>query len=256
VILAIDIGNTRIKCAVVDAARVLGHEYLETRRYGDVTVIGDMIRRASGAVLAIDGAIVSSVVPPATMKVVGAVEQQVGIRPRLVDHLARFPFRLAVREPGRVGVDRLCAAAGAVGERRRNAIVVDAGSAVTVDVVRDGVFLGGIIAAGPAVALRGLHQHANQLPAIDLAGDASAFPRRFDDTDSAMTLGAGLGGVGVIRESVRYLEESAGKVSCKRVTGGFGRMLSARLPKSWLFDPDLTLRGLYVVAKLNPATPE
>jgi type III pantothenate kinase len=252
VILAVDIGNSRVKCAVADDARVLGQEYLETKRCDDTTALGDMIRRVSGAVLSIDGAVVSSVVPPATVKVAGAVERQIGVRPRLVDYRTKFPFQLDVRVPAQVGVDRLCAAAGAVGARRRNAIVVDAGSAITVDIVRDGAFLGGVIAAGPSIALRGLHRHASQLPAIDIAGVPSAFPRRFDDTETAMALGAGLGGVGLIREAVRYLEETAGRVSYKRVTGGFGHTLSARLPKSWLYDPDLTLKGLYVIATLNP----
>ena len=209
-ILAVDIGNSRVKCAVVDGGRIIGREALSTARCDNATTVADMIRRVATAVLSVERAVVSSVVPPVTVKVMRAIEDQTGGRPRLVDYKTRLPFRLAVAAPARVGADRLCAAAGALGLRRRNAVIIDAGSAITVDVVRDGVFLGGVIAAGPALALRALGDHASQLPAIDFAGLDSPFPKRMDDTLTAMTLGAGLGGVGVIRESVRYVETAAG----------------------------------------------
>ena len=250
-ILTLDIGNSHIKCAVVDGTRVVGRETLETERYKNATNLSDMIRRVSNAVLSVDDALVSSVVPPVTVKALLVIERQTGIRPRLVDHKTRLPFQLAVATPANVGADRLCAAAGAVGAKRRNAIVIDAGSAVTVDIVRDGVFRGGTIAVGPALALRALGQYASQLPPIDFSRVETPFPRRFDDTEAAMTLGAGLGGVGLIREAVRYLESSVGASPPKYITGGAAPALIPRLPRSWRHDPGLTLKGLYVISTFN-----
>lgn len=250
-ILAIDIGNSRVKCAVVDGERVIGRESVDTSRFEDDTTLSDVIRRVSGAVLSVDRASVSSVVPRITVKAIRVIERHIGNRPRLVDHNLRLPFRLAVAAPAKVGADRLCAASGAVGTRRQNAIVIDAGSAITVDVVRNGVFKGGAIAVGPSLALRALGQYASQLPTIDLPGAEPAFPRRFDDTVTALTLGALLGGVGVIREAVRYLEESTGAAYPKFITGGAAAALIPRLPRSWRHDPDLTLKGLYVIDSLN-----
>lgn len=67
-----------------------------------------------------------------------------------------------------------------------------------------------------------------------------------------MTLGASLGAVGAIRESVRFLAASTGVKPLKYLTGGFGSVLRGHLPRSWVFDPDLTLKGIYVIASLNP----
>jgi type III pantothenate kinase len=249
-ILAVDIGNSRVKCAVVDGGRVIGREALATARCGNATTLAEMIRRVATAVLSVERAVVSSVVPPVTVGVIRAIEGQNGEPPRLVDYKTRLPFRLDVDAPARVGADRLCAAAGALGARRRNAVIIDAGSAITVDIVRDGVFLGGVIAAGPALALRALGDHASQLPAIDFASLDSPFPKRMDNTVDAMTLGASLGAVGAIRESVRYIEAIAGASLPKFVTGGAAPALLARLPRSWSHEPDLTLRGLDVIDQL------
>jgi type III pantothenate kinase len=250
-IFAIDIGNSCVKCAVVDGDRVLGRETLETKRCQSATAVEDLVRRVASAVLSIERAIASSVVPSVTARFVRAVEAHIGQKPQIVDYNMRLPFRIAVGEPAQVGTDRLCAAAGALGLKRRNAIVIDAGSAITVDVIRDGAFLGGVIAAGPRIMLDSLHQHASQLPAIDFNSVPTPFPGTFDTTRTAMTLGAGLGCVGAIRESVRYLEASIGAAPRKYVTGGFGRVFSPQLPGSWHLDPDLTLKGLYTLASLN-----
>jgi type III pantothenate kinase len=250
-ILAVDIGNSRVKCAVVDEERVIGRESVDAVRFGDVTTLGDLIRRVSSAVLSVDRAAVSSVVPKLTVEAIKVVERCIGARPRLVDHKSRMPFRLAVANPASVGTDRLCAAAGALGTRRQNAIVVDVGSAITVDVVREGVFKGGAIAVGPSLALRALGQYASQLPTVELPRAEAPFPKRFDDTRTALTLGALLGGVGAVREAVRYFEESVGATLPKFVTGGAADALIPHLPRSWNHDPDLTLKGLYVIDSMN-----
>jgi type III pantothenate kinase len=250
-ILTVDIGNSYVKCAVVDGGRVIGGEKLETKRYQNPVAVSDMIRRVTGTVLSIDRAILSSVVPKATVMLSRAIELQLGTGPMVVDCNMRLPFRLAVSDPSQVGADRLCSAAGAVGTKRRNAIVIDAGSAITIDVVRDKEFRGGIIAAGPDIALGALHTCAGQLPAIDYSASDVHFPKTFDTTRTAMTLGAGLGSVGVIREAVRFLEKAVGMSPRKYITGGFGGVLASHLPESWRFDPDLTRKGLYVIASLN-----
>jgi type III pantothenate kinase len=250
-ILALDIGNSRVKGAVLDGTRVIGSESLDTALCKSATLLGDMIRRVANAVLSLDGAWVSSVVPPVTVKAIRAIERQAGMTARLVDYRSRFPFELATDAPSRVGSDRLCAAAGALGPRRRNAVVIDAGSAVTVDIVRDGVFLGGAIAVGPSLALRALGRYASQLPEIDFSRVRTPFPSRFDDTESAMTLGAGAGCAGAIREAVRFLEESVGTSPAKFITGGAAPSLLPRLPRSWHHDPDLTLKGIHTISTLN-----
>jgi type III pantothenate kinase len=251
-ILVADIGNSAIKCGVVDAGlRVFARDVIETYRGGDALALSDLIKRVSTSVLSIERSIVCSVVPSVTPAMTAAIGRQLGTPPQIVSHEMRLPFSLSVPIPSQIGTDRFCAAAGAVGLKGRSAIVIDAGSAITVDVVREGAYLGGMILAGPALALRALHQYASQLPAIDYERLEEAFPDTFDTTQHAMILGASIGCVGAIREAVKHLELSAGRTTRKFITGGFGGVLAPRLPQSWEFDRDLTLKGLRVIAHLN-----
>lgn len=255
-ILAVDIGNTRLKCAVLDNNGVLGRESVSVLGCRDATVLSDVVRRVSGAVLAVEGVLISSVVPSLNRRVEEALKRQTGMTPVLIDHSSRFPFEIGVPEPSRVGTDRLCAAAGAMGTTRRNGIIIDAGSAITVDLVRDGRFAGGVIAAGPSISLLALNRYASKLPAVGSDRAETLFPKTFDSTESSMSLGAGLGAVGVIRESVRHLESSAGTAPPKYLTGGFSDGIRSRLPRSWRFDPDLVVKGIHVVYTMGRAAGE
>jgi type III pantothenate kinase len=250
-ILCLDIGNSFIKCAVVGADRVLGREKIETARFSDTTALPDLVKRVSGTVLSIDSAAVSSVVPQATTAAVSAVTKQLGKSPQVIEHSLRLPFALEVPDPSLIGTDRICAAAGALGTKGLNGIVIDAGSAITVDLVHKGAFIGGIILAGPSMVLESLHRYASQLPAIDLKQVDTIFPAGFGHTELAMALGAGLGCTGGIRASVKFLQSTSGVTPRKFLTGGQAVRLAPRLPQSWKYDPDLTFKGMYNIVLLN-----
>ncbi len=254
-ILCVDVGNSTIKAGVVDGDRVIGVERIPTPADA-AAAIEDLelaMRRAASAVLRVDAVAIASVVPAATRAVARAAGEATGRRPLVVDWRTPMPLELAVPLPSRVGVDRLCAAVGALGGRRRHTVVVDAGSAVTVDIVRGGRFLGGVILAGPALALEALARGTGQLPRIDYAGLDDPWPDTFDTTEAAMVLGATLSMVGGVREAARRLEAAAGSVSHRVVTGGFGATLAPGLGRGWILEPHLTLIGLARIARSAPA---
>jgi type III pantothenate kinase len=191
------------------------------------------------------------VVPELTGIVAGHVHSALGVRPLEVTPRLKLPMELAVPIPATVGADRIAAAAGALDTRRRNAIVVDIGSAITVDVVRDGKFLGGVIMAGPATALSSLGERARRLPRIDYAEVDDIFPDSFDATEPSMVLGATLAAVGGVREASRMLESRLGSVGHHVLTGGLAAALAPHFPSGWVHDEDLVLRGLHRIAELN-----
>ncbi len=195
---------------------------------------------------------VSSVVPAVDRALKGRIRELTGRSPLFAHPGLVFPFKLGVNRPRALGIDRVCAAAGAARHGARSVIVVDVGSAITVDLVSRGSYRGGLIIAGPGLALQALSSCTAKLPMLDwrrLEGRSD----RFNDTESAMLSGAVLGSTGAIREGVRYLEESLSRPARKTVTGGGAPVLLDRLPRSWRFDPDLVLKGLYHLWRLNAA---
>jgi type III pantothenate kinase len=131
------------------------------------------------------------------------------------------------------------------------AIVVDVGSAVTVDLVAGRVFRGGLIMPGAGLGLWALGRYARRLPKIDAQRLSVHFPKRFDDTEPSMILGVNLGMVGAIREAVRELHRASGGSPTVFVTGGGARPLLRRLPGTWKWDPHLVSKGLYHVWEIN-----
>ncbi len=161
--------------------------------------------------------------PDETTCIVAAVHQAAAdvLRSRVLRGQANLRVRVLTRreiavetnvsEPARVGVDRLlnALAANQVRDPRRPAIVVDMGTAMTVNLISaDGVFQGGAILAGPMTALAVLHTATSSLPL--LGSDVLAKPPApvGKSTSDAMASGAYWGAIGAARQLIeRFADE-------------------------------------------------
>jgi type III pantothenate kinase len=247
-ILCVDIGNTATKMGLLRGGRVTARVVTpaeERARAIDQALIR-LLRRARN----LDGVAISSVRPAATDEWVRAVMRRTGYHPIVVNHRTPMPIGIAVRQPERVGSDRLCAAAGAIRGRRRDAIVITVGTAITVNLVRNRVFRGGVIMPGIGMSLAAMHHFTAQLPKLDLSGPS---PGRIDDTESAMRWGALLSGAGGIRLAVDLLEKGSRRRTPRLATGGDTPRIAPWLPPNTLQSPDLTLLGLASIARHNLA---
>lgn len=245
-ILCVDVGNTAIKMGVVAGERVVRRAVVAS----DATE-RDLARacaRVVGRARSVEAAALSSVRPRVTVPVARVVSRVTGLYPIIVNHRTPMPIGIAVRYPARVGSDRLCSACGAVGTRGKDAIVIDVGSAITVNLVLDRVFVGGVIMPGPATALAALHHFTEQLPSLDIE---APWRERIDDTESAMRWGTLFAAAGGIRLAVAMLDDRSGRRPKRFVTGGHAARIGRWLPRGWRRAPDLTLLGLARVARLK-----
>ncbi|HEU4365418.1 MAG TPA: type III pantothenate kinase [Candidatus Krumholzibacteria bacterium] len=246
--LCADVGNTSIKIALVEGGRV-GH-VVTVASGASARAVEAAARRAARGHTTPPASALCSVRPRSRATVAAALARVCGAAPLVVGHGAVLPIRLAVRRPATLGADRICAAVGALGARGRSAIVVDAGTAVTVDLVTDRVFRGGVILPGPALSMAALHAQTAQLPELDF--EAGPFPPGgFDRTDLAMRWGVGLAAAGGIVAAVEMLRGRAGRRIPVVVTGGGAGRLRPLLPAAFSFRPHLTLLGLDRVARLS-----
>ncbi len=158
-----------------------------------------------------------------------------------------FPIEIDVRAPERVGTDRLAAAVAANDLRspQRAAIVVDAGTAITVDVVtRDGVFRGGAILPGIQTAAAALAQATDALPLVEHS-DLSATPAPIGkSTHEAIRSGILWGSVGAVRELIAQMSATLPDPPEVYCTGGDGIHLARLIGREIKFDPNLVLRGI------------
>ncbi|GAB6167345.1 hypothetical protein JCM19992_33450 [Thermostilla marina] len=156
------------------------------------------------------------------------------------------PIDVRIPDPDMVGIDRLLDAAAADRLRSKGvpAVVVDLGTAITVDLVSaDGGFLGGAILPGLAMAARALHEYTDLLPLIDVAEfDAPPDPLG-TSTEAAMSAGLFWGPVGGVRELVARHEERLAAKAEIFVTGGNASQVVEALGERARLVPDLTLAG-------------
>ena len=148
--------------------------------------------------------------------------------------------------PQTIGPDRLANAVAVKTHFGAPSVVVDFGTAVTFDVVdRKGDYAGGIIAPGLAVMTDYLHEKTALLPRIQMREIATVVGK---NTAEAMLIGAVHGYRGLIRQLVGELK---GALRCRRLpvvaTGGYGRLIAAKLPEITAVEPLLTLEGLRLV---------
>jgi type III pantothenate kinase len=157
-----------------------------------------------------------------------------------------LPLTIDVEHPGRVGIDRLLAAVAvnAIREPGRPAIVVDHGSAITVDWVdTNGTFRGGAILPGIGMSARALDQLTDQLPLVDVS-DLNAPDALGRSTAAAIRSGLFWGAVGAVGELINQLAEQASTDPQIIVTGGAGQHIAQSLHRETKFVPHLILSGI------------
>jgi type III pantothenate kinase len=154
-----------------------------------------------------------------------------------------------LKNPREVGADRLINAVAGLVTYKPPLLIVDFGTATTLDVVdADGAYCGGAIAPGADMSLQTLHMAAAQLPRV-----AIARPRHVigGDTIEAIQSGVFWGYVGLIEGLIeRMRAEVDGKLTVI-ATGGLSALFRDASPALQHIDPDLTLRGLQLIHQRN-----
>jgi type III pantothenate kinase len=249
-ILTADLGNTRLKLRAWDAAGA-------PRAAAPLGAL-DVGPGAGEAGAALDFA--RALPGPLTVALssVAAPERETALRAALAAAGARLldapacGLDVELREPARVGRDRLYAARGALELCGGDALVLDAGTALTVDALRvtagRGRFLGGAIAPGPALLARALSGHTARLPRIEPRPGAAALGR---STEEALQAGVVAGFRGAARELCLRVAAEAGleRARCVLTGGAAVFLLEPELFPGALHDPDLVHRGLLAAAR-------
>jgi len=243
-ILLIDIGNTNTHVGLARGRRIIRHTDIPTAawRTGKAEAL---LRRFIGKATMRAGA-VCSVVP----KVTPLVQKSVGKlwKLKLYELTAKTLLGVGIDypKPRTIGPDRLANAVAARSEFGAPVVVVDFGTAVTFDVVdARGNYTGGIIAPGLAAMTDYLHDKTALLPRIKIRETRSAIGK---STEAAMLVGAVHGYRGLVRELIMQLKR---ELRAKRLpvvaTGGYAKLIAAKLPEISRVEPNLTLKGLRLV---------
>jgi type III pantothenate kinase len=241
-ILAVLIGNSNTRLAWVRGT------VISRRRVVKTSLLQRSPSRALARLGRVQGVAIASVVPAATRLATELLSRTTGFRPLLVGPTTRTGLVFRYRR-SQLGADRVCAAVGARQLGRGNCIVIDSGTATTVNVITaEGVFAGGVIMPGVDMMLDALARGTAQLPRVKLHAMP---PLLGHDTTGGVRVGAFHLLAGGLRHIIDRIEQAAGRRYSVVLTGGRARLLSRAMGRKVIVDPDLALRGLARIYHLN-----
>ena len=248
-LLAIDIGNTNVVAGVFDGERLVTSWRFQTdwEKMPDEwwTLLLTLAANDGIDVHGIHGAIVGSGVPRLTFTFRQMIKQRIGLEPVQVSAAIDLGIRVRTDNPMEVGPDRLANAVAAHARYPGPSVVVDFGTATTLDVVSvEGDYLGGAIAPGITVALEALTRRAARLSEVDLALPPHAIGR---NTRQSLQSGTVLGYMGLIEGLLTRITAELGAEPTVIATGGLGGLFARHMPIIQGYDPDLTLVGLNLI---------
>ena len=154
--LVVDIGNTLIKVAVVERDEVVSMQQVDNVEDVDFAALVERFPAMHRAIVA------STAVPTAD---VAKLLRDKGFEVLEMTPLTPVPIGNAYMSPNTLGVDRLAAAVAAVEVMGcQDCLVVDFGTAITIDLVEGGIYRGGNISPGVRTRFRALHDYTGRLP--------------------------------------------------------------------------------------------
>ncbi|MGI6242160.1 MAG: type III pantothenate kinase [Prevotella sp.] len=249
-ILVIDIGNSNIVVGVMAESQVL-----DSRRIATVLGKGEADTLASVETvllefqtryLQFEGGIISSVVPELTPAVREMALQVTGVAMMTMgEDKLNLGMEICVEHPERLGHDRIADAIGAMSQFPCPLVVIDMGTATTVNVVdREGRFVGGMIIPGVQTSFDALCSRASQLSEVPLRVPEHLIGK---NTAECMQSGIIYGSAAMIDGLVdRVVAELKSDITIV-TTGGLAPLVSPHCRHKVVYDEFLLFKGLYCI---------
>ena len=259
-ILCLDIGNSHVFGGLLEGDTTL----FTFRKTSGKTATSDEIGLFLRGVLrenghdpaAIDAIALCSVVPQLAYSIDAACRKYFGIEPFVLRAGVRTGLKILYRNPREVGADRIANAIGAI-DRHPGAdlLVVDLGTATTVDAIRAGRdYVGGAIMPGLRLSMQALDHGTSKLRSVEIVR-----PERYLGQTTAASIQSGLfhGHLGALRHILSGIakERFSGEKPTVVATGGFAHLFA----EAEVFDeivPELVLHGLQRAQQLNSGSPD
>ena len=252
-ILALDVGNTNIVVGCIQNNEILFEGRLASDRdktmdeYAiNFKILFDIYNID---ITKVEGAIISSVVPPLTDNLKKAIYKVTGHKALVVGPGIKTGLNILMDTPGQLGADLVVDAVAAIQEYTAPLIIFDMGTATTCSVIdKNKNYIGGTIYPGMRVAQEALSSKASQLPFIGFEA-----PKRIvgKNTIDCMKSGIIHGNAAMIDGMIDRIEEELGQSATVIATGGLAKSVIPYCKREVIYDNDLLLKGLFFIYKKN-----
>lgn len=253
ILLAADIGNTNIVLGALRGREVLFEARIPTDASRDGAGYGQemcaILHRFCVEPEQVEGCIIASVVPAVTEAVRAGLQQATGREPLVVHADMETGMQIRMDDVTKVGSDRIVIAVAALETYQPPMILMDLGTATTMEVVdSQRTYVGGCIIPGVRTALDALARNAAQLPQIELNRPAHTIGK---NTVECMQSGIMYGTAAMLDGMVERMEEELGEETTVIATGGIAPSIVPLCRRKMILENDLMLQGLRVLYEKN-----
>ena len=254
-IFAINVGNTHVvfgcvdKNGSVEQMLKLPTDLRETA-IGYAARIKQSLELVDADIDSIDGAILSSVVPPLTETVKEAISLLFHKKPLVVGAGIKTGLHILIDDPGSIASDLVAMAVAAKENYSLPCVVLDMGTATTLVCINEaGKYIGGAIMPGVHISMEALYRTASLLPRFELKK-----PKKIIASATADSMCSGIiyGTAGAIDGILDRFSDELGKAPASIVcTGGVAKVLAPFCRYQWVEDEKLLLQGLGMIYEKN-----
>ena len=252
-ILTIDMGNTNIVVGGIDHKKTYFVERITTNK--DKTdleyavTFKNILEIHKVSSSHIEGAIISSVVPPLNSVLTSAVKKVTVHTPLLVGSGMKTGLNILMDNPKATGSDMIVDAVAAINEYPLPLIIIDMGTATTMSVVDPaGNYIGGVILPGIRISLETLSSKTAQLPSISLEVPSKVIGK---NTVDCMRSGCMYGNAAMLDGLIDRMEEELGMPATVIATGGLSQFVTPLCRHKIIYEDTLLLKGLMILYDKN-----
>lgn len=240
----IDIGNTNIHFGLYeDEALIKKLEISVTEKS-----VEDRIEKIFDA-KKLEGVAIASVVPHFIPRFKNYFKKKLNIIPLIVSPKVNCHLTFKYYNPETLGADRIANVVGGLARYKGNLIVIDFGTATTLDVVlKDGTYRGGMIMPGVGISLEVLSERTALLSKVQLEKPKDIIGK---STEECIQSGVFHGTIAMVNGLIRQIKKADGKNFLCISTGGWGNVMSSHIEEIKEFDPDLSLFGILKIYYYN-----
>lgn len=252
-LLTVDTSNTGVCFSVMEEDSVVLSFRLssdKSRTVDEYAVLMALCARQRGFDLkAVDGAIISSVVPTLTSVMSGAVETAAGVRPIVIGPGVKTGLNIRLDDPTELGGDFVSAAVAALEKYPLPCVIVEMGTAIAMGILDSaGSYIGGMICPGPMVSQVALARGAAQLPNVSITPTPQVICK---STDTCMQSGLVHGSAAMIDGLLERVEDELGKTVTVVATGDWTDTIIPHCKRNMIVDKELITRGMCMIYRKN-----
>ncbi len=255
-LFVVDIGNTHIVLGVFKGERLMAHWRIATKQKRTEDELAIIINELFGLkgldIKLVKDMIISCVSPPILPSFISFAKNTFSCEPLVIGPGVKTGVSINIDNPREVGADRIANAAGALVSHKPPFILVDFGTAITIDAISaDSEYMGGAIVPGVRLSLNALYHHAAKLPEVEFVKPPSVIGR---NTVHSMQSGAYYGYASLVDGIVSRMKEHVGPPEPLVIaTGGEAGLIAPASKTIKIVADNLTLTGLRAIYGKNRA---